>query len=78
MAGRQFMHRVMQYVANELIVDRLANSHSFQRFAVRSSRAIEEASRKSAKATQQVKENLEDFLDYLKTEHFRGPTGNKR
>ncbi|MCO5611563.1 hypothetical protein L7F22_065816 [Adiantum nelumboides] len=53
-------------------------SQSFQRFAVRSSIAIENASRRSAKKTQQLKEQLEDFVDYVKSEHFNGPSSNKK
>eukprot|EP00250_Pteridium_aquilinum_P034855 c8221_g1_i1 orf=96-332(+) len=78
MAGRNMIHRVLQYVANELIVDRLANNHSFQRFAVRSAKAIEDMSRKSAQKTEQMKEQLADFVDYVKSEHFNGPQSNKR
>ena len=44
--GANFFSRVVQYVANELLVDRLANNPSFQRFAVRSSKAIEELAQK--------------------------------
>lgn len=42
MAGGSFFHKVIQYVANEVIVDKLANNPSFQRFAVRSSQAAKE------------------------------------
>ncbi|KAI5061139.1 hypothetical protein GOP47_0023644 [Adiantum capillus-veneris] len=52
-------------------------SPSFQRFAVRSSKAIEDASRKSAQKTQQLKEQLEDFVDYVKSEHFKDPSSKR-
>ncbi|CAI0539608.1 unnamed protein product [Linum tenue] len=44
MAGGNFMHRVFSYVVNELIVNSLANSPSFQRFAVRTSKRLEDVS----------------------------------
>ncbi|KAL0451004.1 UNVERIFIED_CONTAM: hypothetical protein Slati_1656800 [Sesamum latifolium] len=42
--GGNFIHRVVSYVANELIVNGLANSPRFQRFAVRTSKKLEEYS----------------------------------
>lgn len=44
--GANFFTRMVQYVANELLVERLANNASFQRFAVRSSKAMEELAQK--------------------------------
>ena len=38
-----FFSRVMNYVFNELLVDALANSKTFQRFAVRTDKALREA-----------------------------------
>ena len=38
-----FFKGVMNYVFNELLVDALANSKSFQRFAVRTDKALKEA-----------------------------------
>jgi hypothetical protein len=38
-----FFGRVMNYVFNELLVDALANSRAFQRFAVRTDKALREA-----------------------------------
>ena len=38
-----FFSRVMNYVFNELLVDALANSKTFQRFAVRTDKALHEA-----------------------------------
>ncbi|KAG6508484.1 hypothetical protein ZIOFF_033858 [Zingiber officinale] len=46
MAGGNFLGRIISYVVNELVVEGLANNPSFQRFAVRTSKAIEEASTK--------------------------------
>ncbi|KAG5243113.1 UvrABC system protein [Salix suchowensis] len=44
MAGGNFMHRVLSYVVNELVVNGLANSPAFQRFAVKTSRRIDDIS----------------------------------
>ena len=38
-----FFSRVMNYVFNELLVDALANSKTFQRFAARTDKALREA-----------------------------------
>ncbi|KAG5253385.1 UvrABC system protein [Salix suchowensis] len=65
MAGGNFMHRVISYVVNELVVNSLANSPAFQRFAVRSSRRIDDISNMAAKKKQelaeQVSKNFESF-----------------
>lgn len=41
--GNGFLGRVAQWVVNELVVDNLANNPSFQRFAVRTAKAVEDA-----------------------------------
>jgi transposase len=41
----QFFQRVANYVANEFIVKGLANSKTFQRFAVRTNKQYEEATK---------------------------------
>ncbi|GAB2263985.1 hypothetical protein Droror1_Dr00026119 [Drosera rotundifolia] len=60
MAGGSFLHRVMSYIVNELVVNSLANNLAFQRFAVRTSRKIESlkdaAARKSEELAEQMKE----------------------
>ncbi|KAK9699151.1 hypothetical protein RND81_08G156100 [Saponaria officinalis] len=57
MAGGSFMHRVMSYVVNEILVNSLANNRSFQRFAVRTSRKIEDLS----KTVSEKKDVFKDF-----------------
>ncbi|KAL3536536.1 hypothetical protein ACH5RR_004997 [Cinchona calisaya] len=56
--GGNFIHRVVSYVANELIVNGLANSPAFQRFAVRTSKRIEDISLKAAGVKKEVSEQL--------------------
>ncbi|KAH9673037.1 hypothetical protein KPL70_017943 [Citrus sinensis] len=61
MAGGNFMHRVISYVVNEVIVNGLANSPAFQRFAVRTSRRIEDISSKAAQKREELAEQMKDF-----------------
>lgn len=48
MAPTNFFARVMQYIANELVVKGLANSPAFQRFAVRSQAQMRDLSKNAA------------------------------
>ncbi|KAL0338171.1 UNVERIFIED_CONTAM: hypothetical protein Sangu_1339200 [Sesamum angustifolium] len=58
--GGNFIHRVVSYVANELIVNGLANSPRFQRFAVRTSKKLEEYSEIAAQKKREIAEQLKD------------------
>ncbi|XP_019243237.1 PREDICTED: uncharacterized protein LOC109223396 [Nicotiana attenuata] len=58
--GANFLHRVISYVANELIVNGLANSPAFQRFAVRSSRRMEDLSKMAQQKRQELASKVED------------------
>lgn len=70
MAGRggNFIARVMQYVVNELLVDRLANNQNFQRFAVRSSKAIEELAEKGAQKKAELAEQMKEITETFSNE----------
>ncbi|PSS32696.1 Phycobilisome rod-core linker polypeptide like [Actinidia chinensis var. chinensis] len=61
MAGGNFMHRVISYVVNEVVVNGLANSPAFQRFAVRTSKRIEEISSKAVQKRQELAEQVKDL-----------------
>ncbi|CAO2820126.1 unnamed protein product [Amaranthus hypochondriacus] len=61
MAGGNFMGRLMSYVINELLVNSLANSHAFQRFAVRTSKKIENISKIAQEKKVDMSEQLKDF-----------------
>ncbi|XP_021289827.1 uncharacterized protein LOC110420785 [Herrania umbratica] len=61
MAGGNFMHRVISYVVNELVVDRLANSPAFQRFAVRTSKKIEDISSMAEQKRQELAEQMKEI-----------------
>ncbi|XP_047976824.1 uncharacterized protein LOC125219025 [Salvia hispanica] len=58
--GGNFIHRVLSYVANELIVNGLANNPSFQRFAVRTSRKMNEISEIAAQKKKELAEQVKD------------------
>ncbi|XP_015897210.1 uncharacterized protein LOC107430851 [Ziziphus jujuba] len=61
MAGGNFMHRVVSYLMNEVLVNSLANSRAFQRFAVRTSKRIEDISSIAEKKKQQLSEQMKDL-----------------
>ncbi|MED6195084.1 hypothetical protein PIB30_034628 [Stylosanthes scabra] len=58
MAGGNFMHRVLSYVVNEVVVNGLANSPTFQRFAVRTSKQIENISKQAFQKRQELAEQI--------------------
>ncbi|CAD5194922.1 uncharacterized protein LOC103976619 [Musa acuminata AAA Group] len=60
MAGGNFLGRVISYVVNEVVVEGLANNRAFQRFAVRTSKAIEDVSTKAAQARERLVAQLKD------------------
>ncbi|KAI3805733.1 hypothetical protein L1987_21618 [Smallanthus sonchifolius] len=61
MAGGNFVQRVMSYLVNEILVDSLANSRAFQRFAVRTSKSMEEMSSLAAKKRQEIAEQVKEM-----------------
>ncbi|PWA54373.1 hypothetical protein CTI12_AA264440 [Artemisia annua] len=61
MSGVNFVRRVMSYLVNEILVDSLANSRSFQRFAVRTSKSLEEISSVAAKKKQELAEQVKEI-----------------
>jgi len=48
--SNQFFQRVANYVANEIIVKGLANSKSFQRFAVRTNKKYEDVAKQGVES----------------------------
>ncbi|KAL5721006.1 AMP deaminase [Ranunculus cassubicifolius] len=61
MAGGGFMARVLHYVINEALVNGLANSPTFQRFAVRTSKRIENVTNIVAKSKDKLAEQMEEM-----------------
>ena len=56
--ANQFFQRVANYVANEIIVKGLANSRTFQRFAVRTSKQYEDITKQGSEQLNQTLEEL--------------------
>lgn len=54
----QFVQRIANYVANEIIIKGLANSKTFQRFAVRSSKQYEDFQKQGTEKLTQTLEEL--------------------
>ena len=50
----QFVQRIANYVANELVIKGLANSKTFQRFAVRTNQQYSEFTEKGTKQMEEV------------------------
>ncbi|BAT84070.1 uncharacterized protein HKW66_Vig0115570 [Vigna angularis] len=63
--GANFMQRVLSYVVNEVVVNGLANSPAFQRFAVRTSRSIEDISSKAIQKRQEIIEQVKDISEVV-------------
>uniref|UniRef100_F6HRG4 Uncharacterized protein n=1 Tax=Vitis vinifera TaxID=29760 RepID=F6HRG4_VITVI len=61
MARGNFMHKVISYVVNEVLVNSLANSPAFQRFSVRTSRRMEDISNKAAQKRQELAEQVKEL-----------------
>ncbi|KAJ4810480.1 UvrABC system C protein [Rhynchospora pubera] len=60
MAGGNFLGRVMSYIVNEIVVEGLANNLSFQRFAVKTNKTIQELSNKAAQAKEEILEQVKE------------------
>ena len=54
----QFFQRVASYVANEIVIKGLANSRTFQRFAVRTNKQYEDFTKQGA---EQLNKTLDDL-----------------
>lgn len=66
--------RVLQWLANEVIVKSLANNPAFQRFAVRSSQQAKEITKTASQAVRNIadNENVSQFkrVLYLSSSHL--------
>ncbi|XP_039172453.1 uncharacterized protein LOC120295402 [Eucalyptus grandis] len=67
MAGGNFLHRVISYVANEIVVNGLANSPAFQRFAVRTSKRLEEVSNMAAQKRREIAAKVKDLSEEIES-----------
>ena len=50
----QFIQRIANYVANEILIKGLANSRTFQRFAVRTDKNLQDIHKKGSEALNNV------------------------
>ena len=58
MSGGQFLQRVISWVADKLITERLARSSSFQNFAANTHRNVEGAKASLSKARQEMSKEI--------------------
>ncbi|KAK2361120.1 hypothetical protein P8452_64949 [Trifolium repens] len=65
--GGNFVHRVISYFVNEVVVNGLANSPAFQRFAVRTSKNIEDISKKAYQKRQEFAEQIKDLPNKMES-----------
>ena len=56
--SQQFIARVVNYVANEIIVKGLANSRTFQKFAVRTNQQYQELNKQGAEKIAKTVEEI--------------------
>ncbi|KAL1816978.1 hypothetical protein ACET3Z_019552 [Daucus carota] len=61
MAGGNLLHRAISYVINQFVVEGLANSRTFQRFAVRTEKQLQELSEKAVEKRREVVEMMKDI-----------------
>ncbi|KAF2934868.1 hypothetical protein DAI22_04g191900 [Oryza sativa Japonica Group] len=54
--GGNLFGRVLSYVVNEFIVEGLANNRTFQRFAVRTNKSLENLSSKAKEVREELSE----------------------
>lgn len=67
-----FFQRVMSYLLNEVLVNGLANSRTFQRFAIRTNSMMEEAAKKTAEHKEKLGEQSGRFMDVFREELTKG------
>ncbi|KAL4422841.1 hypothetical protein ABPG75_009038 [Micractinium tetrahymenae] len=67
-----FFQRVMSYLLNEVLVNGLANSRTFQRFAIRTNSMMEEAAKKTAEHKEKLGEHSGRFMDVFREELTKG------
>ncbi|KAF5191667.1 hypothetical protein FRX31_018744 [Thalictrum thalictroides] len=65
MAIGNLISRAISYAVNEVIVQGLANNHSFQRFAVRTSKKLEDVAQMAAKTRQGLNEKTREIFENI-------------
>mmetsp|Transcript_1962 Transcript_1962/g.5777 ORF Transcript_1962/g.5777 Transcript_1962/m.5777 type:complete len:80 (-) Transcript_1962:339-578(-) len=67
-----FFGRVFSYVANQLLVDTLANSRTFQRVAIKTDEALRQATVKGAEHTDKISSQATAFSKVFSDELKKG------
>eukprot|EP00891_Asterochloris_glomerata_P009790 jgi/Astpho2/9790/Aster-03763 len=67
-----FFQRVFGYIFNEVLVNSLANSRTFQRFAIRSTHMIEELTKKGVDKQGQIGDKAAEFSKTFREELRKG------
>lgn len=67
-----FFQRVMNYVFNELLVNTLANSRSFQRFAIKTDAVLKDLAEKGATHKTTMQEQAQNFQKVFQQELRKG------
>lgn len=67
-----FFQRLFSYLVNEALVNGLANSRTFQRFAIRSNEMFNDLSKKGVEGQQKYSEQAQSFLKTFREEVKKG------
>nr|AEJ88269.1 putative hypothetical protein [Wolffia arrhiza] len=62
-AGGNLFGRAISYVVNELVVEGLANNQAFQRFAVKTNRAMQELTVKAEASKRVLMEQVKNTVE---------------
>ncbi|GMH33719.1 hypothetical protein BSKO_01553 [Bryopsis sp. KO-2023] len=73
-----FFSRILNHVVNEVLVNSLANSRIFQRFAIRSNEAMKEVVEKGKVVSGQAAEFTHAFTKEFRTELQKGASEIKK
>lgn len=71
-AGMSLFQRVLNYLVNEVIVQGLANSRTFQRFAVRTDATLNELKNKGTQHHSQLSDQASSFFKTFRKEVSKG------
>uniref|UniRef100_A0A061R9E4 Uncharacterized protein n=1 Tax=Tetraselmis sp. GSL018 TaxID=582737 RepID=A0A061R9E4_9CHLO len=64
--------RIFSYITNQLLVDTLANSRTFQRMAIRSDDALRQLTQRSAEQSERLSGTASEFTRVFAEEVKRG------
>ncbi|KAK3274544.1 hypothetical protein CYMTET_17272 [Cymbomonas tetramitiformis] len=67
-----FFQKIISYVANQVLVEGLANSRTFQQFAIRSDKAMKELAKKGKDAQAEISQKATSFNKTFQEELDKG------